>query len=848
MEKKGEHMEKVMRKLENLSKRNVSAYSKILLSAGVLLFNSDLFSEETRAILGGANDTTGYTATVQTIANPAGDGFFNPGGGPISADPISPSPAAYVTSVDLNSSGLGLIGGNYGLFDANSVGAYVFLDNSVVPLNTLTVNESVNWVTLNDSGIGILAGSYNALPPPMVQIQPIAHFVTQDGTVTDLTGVIMSQGSFSGASINDSGKGLLGGRNGFPLSVGYLGWVQYPDPAFNDISPANTRRINAVSINNLNIGLVGGKYSAGAPGGLANTPYLARVNSDNTVTPISLGFTMMEDGELSTVSINNSGAGLIGGVVSSTGYAARVGSNNVISVISLPVNAEIIYSVKINNAGEGLIGGANAAFTIGYASRMASDGTVKQLSLPGYVTDIYSVDISNTGVGVIGGDKSNDLVNYTQYAALIAPNGSIHEISNLLTNSNTWVSSVAISPNGLADLVTPASVGPYNSVFNSVLAASFSLQSHINMHHKRLWKLEETKNGNVAMREETSLAIANSPQSRKGGNVSMEKMMVQADNLALAQPLAIGGFMSKRRISGQAETAQAEKSTRVFTPEPKPHYSVWLSPFYDFVHVKERGKIPSYNNKVMGALAIMDYTTDRNDVFGGGVAYAYNAVHYMKSLGHAHINEEMGVLFASFQRGRIFVNGTVWGGLYQWKNKRRSLLPTTSTSKTHGWILSPHFELSGIAYRNQADWLALEAFLMADWVNSWQKHFKERGSSGFNLVMPHRYSSLLRSEAGLRLYEKLSYNWGQVLMEEKASYINQKPFHAGSATTAFVGSASNFTVAVDSSAPQNLGGVEFTCSFVPKNTKYPYGSVNLQGEFGSSLQSYFVGVEIGQRF
>ena len=186
------------------------------------------------------------------------------------------------------------------------------------------------------------------------------------------------------------------------------------------------------------------------------------------------------------------------------------------------------------------------------------------------------------------------------------------------------------------------------------------------------------------------------------------------------------------------------------------------------------------------------------------------------------------------------------GGYYNLDNERHSLGIITSIAKTHGWLLSPHLEVSGTPYETQR--LTLEPFVMFDWANVWQGHFTEEGKSGFNLIMPNLYSSLLRSELGLRFYETVRCCWGRLLFEEKASYINLAPFHASLVNTTFIGPPSTFGIAVGTTKVENLGGVELHCSFLPWNEKYPYGSIDFQGQFGSSYQTYFVSLELGKKF
>jgi hypothetical protein len=137
---------------------------------------------------------------------------------------------------------------------------------------------------------------------------------------------------------------------------------------------------------------------------------------------------------------------------------------------------------------------------------------------------------------------------------------------------------------------------------------------------------------------------------------------------------------------------------------------------------------------------------------------------------------------------------------------------------------------------------------MFDYVSNWQGGYTEQGASGLNLVMDHHYSSVLRSEAGLRLFEEWNVTLGKFVFIQKVSYVNQLPFYFNSVTTSFVASSSSFPIAIGSSHVQNLGGVEVRGTFLPENDLYPYITFGFQGEFGSSYQSYFGNIEIGKAF
>ena len=142
----------------------------------------------------------------------------------------------------------------------------------------------------------------------------------------------------------------------------------------------------------------------------------------------------------------------------------------------------------------------------------------------------------------------------------------------------------------------------------------------------------------------------------------------------------------------------------------------------------------------------------------------------------------------------------------------------------------------------------IDPFVTLDWVNHWQDHYQERGSSGFNIVLKKHYASVLRSEVSIRFYETFQYEWGNLVLEEKASYANRTPFHKRSRKAHFIGASSSFEVETLNHSSQNLGIVQFHIECLPCNLRGIYGSVDYQGEFGSSLQSHMLTLTIGKNF
>lgn len=700
------------------------------------------FNVQDLGLLGGVEIDTMTMTFVPYVSHVAADGTLTR----LTSGSLPLDGAIF--SVSLNPIGIGLIGGQapFQSMASDIYAAKVMTDGSIQnlnlpPLPPMSNTAGISWVAINSSEVGLVGGQY--INSMAVQA-PYAALIFADGTTQDLS---------SGAN--------------FPVSG----------------------NIGTVAINDLGLGLIGGRDL------LNNSAYASFVESNGTLIQIPSGGFPVGMGSIVTVGINISGVGLIGGLDAvGDPYAARVQFGGALQTLSdavFPQSGGGIGSVSINSAGMGVIGGRSN--NLGYVGLVSPDGTLTSISDPAFFTanlGITSVSINEEGVSLIGG---LDTMTSTVYAALIAPNGALTSLQGFPLMGALAIS-VATSRN--AFFVGPTSIGPYTGQINTLLAASKAVENHMMTLHKKLWREEETENGELGY-------------------------VVQSD-------------------------FERNPMARVCCPKPS-SFTFWVSPFFDKIHQSKQEEIPSFTNDTYGLVSGLDYWATDSIVLGGSLAYAFNYTHFSESLGHAKTNQEMAVYYTSYQGDFIFVDASVWGGFYEIANTRHTLGFITSKSNSHGWLLSPHFEICATNYRDLKWWL-IEPFAMVDWVNNWQHGYKEKGASGLNLVIEGQYNSLLRSEAGLRFYEVLNYEWGRILLEEKGSYINRAPFHFNPTTTFFVASPSTFTVETGTNQMQNLVGAQLNAAFVPWNDRYPYGQIDFRGEFGSSFISYFASFEIGKKF
>jgi hypothetical protein len=731
------------------------------------LLSSELVFSDTSSLglIGGQNGTAAYAAFVDGNGNltplnlgiPNGKiGFsFSTGG-----------------AVAINNNGLGLIGGQNG---NAPYAAFVGPENNVSPLDLGVSLGDIRATAINANNLGIIAGGYGT-NYSFYSCNPYAAFVSTDGTVTQIP--ISGVGfGITDVAINDSGLAIIGGANG----NAYAALAQLNNPLSPQVLnlglSGSSGGIDSVAINDSGIGLV--------VGGDGTNPYAAFVGPGGTLTQLT-GF---GSNELNPSGINNSGYGLIGGDTNNSGsgsmvaYRVQYGSTNATAVTGLPstINSAL-YSLEVNDSGMGIVGGSVAGTAFAALVPPTGAAQVLTLNVTSGSSSITNVAINELGIGLVGGTNGS-----AAYAALVAPGGQVTPLNLQIPSGNITSTIIDL-------LVTPDSIGSNWASFNSQLAASYALNTHMTEKHRMAASSE---------------------------NKDLSLLVSASDNIPM----------------------QMQSSTDPVSDQNM----IWFSPYGNYVHQKAEGSNPSAGNTMGGFLLGYDYSYS-DLTLGGALGYSYNYVSLGSGSGHGSVQEENVTFYGSYEQKNLMVNFALWGGLYQWYNTRNTLSFIQSKAFTQGWIFTPHLEIATPFMVGSSGGFSLEPFVMVDYVNNWMGGYTEKGASGFNLKTDRHYSSLLRSEAGFRMFEEWDINMGKFVFTQKLSYVNQAPFHFNTVTTSFVASGVTFPIAIGSSNVQNLGGVELRATFLPQNSKYPYFTLGAQGEFGSSYQSYFGNIEIGKAF
>jgi uncharacterized protein with beta-barrel porin domain len=718
---------------------------------------------------------------------------------------------------------------------------------------------------------------------------PYAALVSSSGIATPINTGLSSSGDIFSVAINTFGQLIIGGLDFSGAVPPYAALISPSGIATPINTGVSAGRINSVAINNCGQGLIGGEDDNGPP-------YAALVSPSGIATPINTG---ISDGKINSVAINASGQGLIGGF-DNTGpiYAALVSSSGIATPVNTGISDGKIFSVAINNSGQGLIGGEDDTGPA-YAALISPSGIATPINTGLLDGRILGVAINASGQGIIGGFDNSGT--FPPYAALVSPSGIATPINTGL--SNGFIYSVAIndfgqgliggqdstgtgpayaaivSPLGIATPInTGVSAGRIKSVAILPLLSHISteflsgnnktLANYINTNAPQdafyfvpafcdgtledaLESAAPTRNAISLYTASKNLFYLTTGLSNHLRNHSMQCKRDARRSIAAVESISEVWESEELTASINMQKKKQNNCVKEAPCEGK-NSTIWFETLGALAYQKAQNQTPGFNPTTGGAILAYDGKTSEHTRVGAGAAYLFTYVHEKQGAGHSNINQEDLFVYASWENKQFYVDGSLLGGVFQISQVRKIHMTGfdfKSTSHPDGWQLVPHVEF-GYRYqpRSQQDiGFTLNPFVMVDWANAWQGSYKEKGSGPFNAGQKSHYSSLLRTEASLRLYETLFFDSWNLSFQEKAGYVNVHSFGTGKVNAFLVGSPGTFTVTTLTS-DQNLGVGEFAMIFAPHNARYPTGTIFYQGEFGSKYQSHQVALELAWSF
>lgn len=396
---------------------------------------------------------------------------------------------ARIYSVSINGLGTSFLagraeneGGNYeGYFAFVASDGSITVSDRIPPADPDNDDLYLYSGAINNSGNGFVGGIDNGNEEGYVAQ------ISSDGTVNAISlpgeGDITPAGIFS-VDLNNSGVGLVGGEGASGGNIfAYAALVQENGSAtfISELDLGTIGKTNGVSINDSGKGILGGYYYTGTSNFLAGF-----VSSEGVFTPF---YDEATPGVLRAAAINDSGLGLIAGEDGEDNlYAALVSADGTLTSLIESPPAGTIYSAALNSSGEGILGGEHAVgegdFAM-YGARVLPNGTISTFEFSTVDgSSLTSVAINEAGVGLVGGSDSEG----AGYVALIAPNGTITELDLSALNADS-IESVALFGSFVPSSgggVTPTSVNGSNSSVSVQFASASALQTRF-IEKNKVW-------------------------------------------------------------------------------------------------------------------------------------------------------------------------------------------------------------------------------------------------------------------------------------------------------------------------------------------------------------------------
>ncbi len=318
------------------------------------------------------------------------------------------------------------------------------------------------------------------------------------------------------------------------------------------------------------------------------------------------------------------------------------------------------------------------------------------------------------------------------------------------------------------------------------------------------------------------------------------------------------GIGSKRQLPEQEEEIQEQM------PETTPFGNIqqaargedkqllWIDGFADVAHFHAADDNPAIDAVWGGAILGYDYFGSGGMV-GGGVGYTHAGIDEEHHAGEGSNDIYMGMIYATTYLSDAYLEFSALGSFVQFNSERNVVFPgfeATAKEDHNGWQLVPHL---GIGY----DWsnciecwndlvYTIEPFASLDWAVLFEDGYSEKRATPLNMNIRSKTSSILRSEAGVHLYQTWNQCSGTWILKESVAYINKQPFNVGSMTASIVGAPGSFSLnSFENNQSLFTPGIEI---LYRSNEQRAMVSLSYDGEFGSGYISNEVQLRIGKYF
>ena len=304
-------------------------------------------------------------------------------------------------------------------------------------------------------------------------------------------------------------------------------------------------------------------------------------------------------------------------------------------------------------------------------------------------------------------------------------------------------------------------------------------------------------------------------------------------------------------IASSSQSKSDQKLMSKKTARNRASYNIWMGGFADKASQKAQSQTPSFDYTTGAVLAAFDDAITDDYLVGAGLGYVNSSIHEHDGFGKGRLDVASAVLYGSAFWGNFYLELAFWNAYQRIHNVRNVFFTgfdQKATSNHNAYQGDPHL---GLGYdfnvlSDQNTKIILEPFTTLDWAYVFENGFKEHGAGILNMQQSGRFSSILRTEAGLNNYVSHTFeSQSTFIFRLKLSYINEAQFHVGLMTANLVGLPGSFTV---NSFTGNQNLISPRVEFFWKNRRGGYASLAYDGEFGSNSHSNEAVIKIGHYF
>lgn len=514
------------------------------------------------------------------------------------------------------------------------------------------------------------------------------------------------------------------------------------------------------------------------------------IDAAKTLTIDTNGFNLTNSGIFSgSGSLLIQGPGTVSVSGASSGFTGTTTVNNAtLNLNSSIFGGDIIINSSATLSGSGTMANLTSSGTISPGNSL---GTLTVTNLILNASSVLQIEVNDAG--------QSDLINASGTATL---DGTLDIILNPgVYATGTIYTIITTAPGGvMGTFASKTELGArFNVIYNSD-SVQLSLAS--------LVFLDLTSNNpNITNVINNINAIADSPSSAALIDTYITPILSQnpafiENALNQLQPFQYSAFGEESVQLGHFLTLFFESAVSPLcchnrneetTTCKDPQWSVWVQPYSFSFRLKEYDLQPKCNFFNSGFAAGIDIPLYRELVIGIGGVYNYNSLRWSNNRGKGHIESGFLSLFSDWTNDRVFVGGTVLGGIDFIRARRHiEYLTVDASAKSFHRGYDAIGQLRAGILINPDHWLISPLFRL-NYLYNYQPGFTEHGAGPADLVVSSNTNQTFQSDVAIEFKRIWNLNQGCIVPSFGVEFNYQKQLERENYSSYFIGETISLT-------------------------------------------------------